>query len=88
MRVYTKKAANYFVKNKDIKSLIILWEREKAANQVACCDFELQRLNDRQKEVLKEQVKTGKKFGLDNDAFDRVTDFLGLRESPECEYPF
>ena len=68
MRIYTKKAANYFVKDKDVKSLITLWEREKAQNPVYCTKGELNRLTHCQKERLKESIKKGFRFGLsDND---------------------
>ena len=95
MRIYTKKAANYFVKNKDIKGLITLWEQERAKNPVYCTKGELERLTYCQKEALKDSVKNGSKLGLSEDDIELVRETFcihrpeyGWNNSKAIEYPF
>ena len=62
--IYTKKAVNHFVKNRDTKSLIILYELDKKKNPPIQTIEEIERLSHLQKEVLKEQIKNGVTFGI------------------------
>ena len=86
--IYTKKAVSHFVKTKDTKSIITLYELDKKKNPPIQTIEEIERLSHLQKEVLKEQIKNGVTFGLPGEFINEIKDKYYLREYRRSEYPF
>jgi hypothetical protein len=76
----SKKVINDLVRVKDTETIIKLYELEQKQNPFTIWDLNknFTELTYCQKEALKEQVKSGKTFGLAKDFYYELKDLLGL----------
>lgn len=76
----TKKAINELVKAKDTETIIKLYELEQKQNPFTIFDLEknFTELTHCQKEALKEQIQSGKTFGLAQNFYYQLKELLGF----------
>ena len=77
----TKKARNQLVKDKDTKSIILLYELERKSYPDSFYQngYEIDKLSYLQQEVLREHIKNGLTLGLPAEFVEELKDKLCIR---------